>query len=568
MTSPPPTESPVPLVLNVDDDEAARYVKTRILRRAGFEVVEVGDGESALRVAPERMPDVVLLDVRLPDISGIEVCRRLKADPVTQELLVLQTSAALVSTEDRARGLRGGADHYLAQPFGADELVASVQALLRIRAAEASTRALAKHARATARELAAQNAWLELLAEATADLLAATDVDSMLGRLFARIGPALHLDAYFHYAIDGEQLRLVSHRGLDAEQAQAASRLTFGQTVCGQAALDRRAVAVRDVQASDEPRLAFIRSCGLDAYASTPLYAKDRLVGTLGFGRRDARPFGEDELRMLRTLCGSVAVARERILTEERLVEQAARMRELDIRKDEFLAMLAHELRNPLAPLTNALALLARRESFSEPGHRALDMADRQVKQLRRLVDDLLDVGRITRGKIVLRPESIALTDALQGAVDAVQSRTDGRRQTVVLDWPAAAVRLVADPVRLAQVLENLLNNASKFTPEGGTIRVAGMLLHDMLEVRIIDDGIGIDPSEIEAIFELFEQGDHGSDRAQGGLGIGLALARQLVELHGGTLDARSEGRGRGATFVVRLPRVGIATSAPWDASA
>ena len=548
------------LVLNVDDDDTARYVKTRILRQAGFVVREADCGAQALELARTEHPGVVVLDVRLPDISGIEVCRRLKADEATADILVLQTSAALVGTEDRVRGLQGGADHYLAQPFSADELVASVQALLRIHRAERSMRAEAHRAQATADALAARNVWLELLAETTADLLAATDVDTMLGQLFERIAPALQLDVYFHYALEGDALVLASHRGLTARQAADNARLALGQAVCGQVARSGRPQAVCQLQQSDDQAMALLRACGLDAYACVPLLTKRQLVGTLGFGRRRSQPFTEDELRFLRTLGSSVAVARERLVFERQLVEQAQRMREADRRKDEFLAMLAHELRNPLAPIFNAVRLLGRTEPLTETGRRAVGMVDRQARQMRRLVEDLLEVSRITRGVIELQPEPMVLDQAIQHAIEAVLPASQDKRQALEVAAPAWPVRLVADPARIAQVLENLLTNAVKFTPAGGTIRVEVAEVRqadqpaEAIEIRVTDNGIGLEPAKLDSVFELFVQVEPSVGEHQGGLGIGLAMVRRLVELHGGSVRAESAGLGQGAAFVVRLP--------------
>lgn len=229
-------------------------------------------------------------------------------------------------------------------------------------------------------------------------------------------------------------------------------------------------------------------------------------------------------------------------------------LREGDRRKDEFLAMLAHELRNPLAPITNALALLERSEPLTGRGRQALGLAQRQTRQMQRLVDDLLEVSRITRGKIELRCEALSVQAAVHAAVEAQLSGIEERRQTVSVALPERPIRIVADPARISQVLDNLLANARKFTPEGGAIRVEVEALADAVELRVIDSGIGIAPEKIGQLFELFQQLDVTLDRAQGGLGIGLALVKRLVELHGGSVRADSAGVGQGSTFAVRLP--------------
>jgi PAS domain S-box-containing protein len=230
-------------------------------------------------------------------------------------------------------------------------------------------------------------------------------------------------------------------------------------------------------------------------------------------------------------------------------------LQEADRRKDEWLAMLSHELRNPLAPLVNAHRLLARSDALGEKDRAALEMAQRQTRQLCRLVDDLLEVNRVSRGKIRLRREPMSVTEAVEAAIATVQPDFDRKRQQVEVAGPAGPVSIVADPVRIAQVLENLLHNASKFSPDGGAIRVEIEDGSALVEIRVIDDGIGMDPAQLESIFDLFTQADRSLARTESGLGIGLAVVRQMVELHGGRVFARSNGPGRGSKLTVGLPR-------------
>jgi len=248
------------------------------------------------------------------------------------------------------------------------------------------------------------------------------------------------------------------------------------------------------------------------------------------------------------------------ITEQQRLVEGLQRA---DRAKDEFLAMLGHELRNPLAPVINSLRLLDRTGPMTEVGRRAVAMIDRQTRHMKRLVDDLLEVSRITRGKIELRPEPLSIGSAIHGAVDTVGSQTLQRGQRIEMVLPQTPVRIVADPVRLAQILENLLMNASKYTHAGGSIRIEARDRPDEVEIRVVDDGIGIAPDQIPNLFEMFRQLDSTLDRAQGGLGIGLAMVKRLAELHGGRVSAHSEGLGRGSTFTVVLPHRCATVAAP-----
>ncbi|MGZ5949277.1 MAG: ATP-binding protein [Isosphaeraceae bacterium] len=244
----------------------------------------------------------------------------------------------------------------------------------------------------------------------------------------------------------------------------------------------------------------------------------------------------------------------ERRRLERQTQEQAAALADQDRRKDEFLAMLSHELRNPLAPIHNALILIRLGQQEPRPEVRqAYDIIDRQVENLVRLVDDLLDLGRITSGKIQLQKERIDLAAVIARAIEGARPLIDARRHTLEVNLPEAPVPVEADPVRLAQVLWNLLNNAAKYTPDGGRITLEVERGNGAV-VRIRDTGIGIAPEMLPKVFDLFTQMDRSLDRAEGGLGIGLTLVRRLTEMHGGTVAATSEGQGQGCEFVVHLP--------------
>jgi signal transduction histidine kinase len=261
-------------------------------------------------------------------------------------------------------------------------------------------------------------------------------------------------------------------------------------------------------------------------------------------------------IRQVATLFDSLREASRVQRDKERAREQAvAALREADRRKDEFLAMLGHELRNPLAPLRNAIRVLSRTLEEGTPQRRAVDMSDRQVGRLIRLVDDLLDVSRITEGKIVLHREPTPIGAAVADAADTIRPAIEARGQRLTVRLPQTAPVVLADGVRLAQVFENLLSNASKYTDPGGAIDVEVEDGAGQVRIRVRDTGIGLEPEQFERVFELFTQVDTSRGRAEGGLGIGLSLVRQLVELHGGTVSVSSDGPGCGACFVVTLPR-------------
>ena len=260
-----------------------------------------------------------------------------------------------------------------------------------------------------------------------------------------------------------------------------------------------------------------------------------------------ASPIRDETARTVGTIIEARDIRREK--------ETMHALREADRRKDEFLAMLAHELRNPLAPLTNALRVLELGAGLGAREQAMLAMAKRQTGQLRRLVDDLLEVSRISRGKIVLRPGRVAVDDAVRQAVESVDHEISRRGHAVDVRLPDAPIFVRADPARLAQILENLLNNACKYTPDGGRIGVAVIDQGEHVDLRITDNGVGIEPDQVSRLFELFQQIDVTLDRSAGGLGIGLAMVKHLVSLHGGRVWAESGGRGLGTTFTVRLPK-------------
>jgi two-component system CheB/CheR fusion protein len=250
------------------------------------------------------------------------------------------------------------------------------------------------------------------------------------------------------------------------------------------------------------------------------------------------------------------AQAAQKLLTESRdeLQRVNAELSEADRRKDEFLAVLAHELRNPLAPIRNAVHYLGLKASPDPALRNARDIIDRQVKHLVRLVDDLLDISRISSGKIGLRKERVSLALIVTNAVEASRPVIESENHQLTVTLPAEPVYLDADLTRLAQVLQNLLNNAAKYTPPGGKIGLHAEFDGHSVAIRVVDTGIGIPRGMLPRVFDLFTQVDRSIERSSGGLGIGLTLVQRLVELHGGTVEARSEGPDKGSEFIVRVP--------------
>ena len=297
--------------------------------------------------------------------------------------------------------------------------------------------------------------------------------------------------------------------------------------------------------------LGALQSMHPTSYLCAPIKGRGGILGAITFLMADSgRRFGADDRSLAEDLANRAAVALENVRLYAALQEAARH-------KDEFLATLAHELRNPLAPIKNTLALLDHRDSGTADLAESLPMMGRQVSRLAHLVDDLLDIARISRGKINLRPERVDLTAAVRQAIEAVRPLLDERKHQLIVETPAEPILIDADPTRLEQIFWNLLNNAAKYSDPGGRIDFRAERIESQAVIRVRDSGYGIEAGMLSRIFEMFVQAGPKEERFQGGLGIGLSLVRSLVQLHHGTIEALSEGLGLGSEFVVRLPATG-----------
>jgi signal transduction histidine kinase/CheY-like chemotaxis protein len=579
-----------PLQILVVDD-AQRNLDALEAALAGLDarVVKARSGAEALRQLLHQEFALVLLDVRMPALDGFETAELIRARDCSRETPIIFLTAYDHSREEETRGYALGAADFLAKPVVPEVLRSKVAVLIELQrktdevrrqaallqAAERRDheRALAEERRrwdeealrkevererAVAATMHRSNARLRLLTDVARDLLLRTDLDSIAARLFLLVNEHVGIQLCLHHRAREGALVLEGRAGVELGPASPLERLAPGEHFIGRAAAERRLVVAEDEPAAAEPPFAALRAAGLSACAAFPLVAGGHLHGVITFGSGQRGGFGPEELAALGLVCDQIAAALER----ERLVDE---LREADARKDRFLAMLGHELRNPLAPVLNALTVVDRTASLSPPVKGLVAGAERQIALMRRLLDDLLDISRIRSGKIELDRRRVDVARVVEDAVASVQAVVEERAQRLEVDVSGEALAVWGDAVRLRQAVGNLLHNAAKYTPREGNISLrAGRAGGDVV-LTVADDGIGIDAEVLPRIFEPFVQGERVPESVGGGLGLGLALVRTIVELHGGSATARSAGRGQGAELELRLPAAPEADAAVED---
>jgi PAS domain S-box-containing protein len=495
-------------ILNVDDYPPGLYARSRGLRQAGFTVLEATSGAETLQLAALHKPALVVLDVNMPDMSGLEVCRRLKGDPDTATVLVLHVSATATRGTDRLQALEHGADTYLVEPVESEELVATVRALLRLREAETALR----------------------------------DRDRQLQAILDHTPVILYMKA-----ADGRYL--LANREYERLSGRAAADLR-----------GRRDVELFDRETADALGAheweALAQRQAIEFEAPLGLGAADRTYHQIKFPIYDgtSQPYA---------VCTIATDITQRKLAEREYQallsrEQSAR-REAEAAnraKDDFLATLSHELRTPISAVLGWTQVLTAAKPDEETLNRALESIVRNARQQVQLIDDLLDLSRIIAGKLRLEVRPVDLVPAVLAAVETTRPAAQAKEIQITSQLDPGTCAVMGDPDRLQQIFWNLLSNAVKFTPAGGRIDVRLKSLDTQAEVSVIDNGAGIAQELIPLIFDRFRQADATTSRVHGGLGLGLAIVRHLVELQGGKVSATSPGVGRGATFTVTLPIV------------
>lgn len=489
------------LVLQVDDNEANRYVVSRILTNAGFEVIEAGTGEGGLQQVNDQRPDLVILDVQLPDINGFEVCQRIKANPETASTPVLHLSASFVESRDRAQGLDSGADAYLAQPVEPIELIATIRALLRIRRAEDAALTLAQEWQTTFDAISDGVCLLDrqgrfLRCNIAQGQLVRQPIASLIGCPYQSVTP-----------VEKDELlaRAQVSRQRESQEVQSDDRW-FSITI-------------------------------------DPIFDAQDFTGAV---------------YILADITARKQAEAERAQLLER--EQAARSQAEAVNrlKDEFLATLSHELRSPLNAIIGWTQLLSSRKFDAATTTRAIETIGRNARAQAQLVEDLLDVSRIIQGKVRLNVQPLDMKPLIEAAIETMRPAAEAKEIHLqsVLDPRAGSI--AGDSDRLQQIVWNLVSNAIKFTPKSGRVQVRLEQVNSQVEVAISDSGQGIEPQFVPYVFDRFRQADSSTTRSYSGLGLGLAIVRHLVELHGGTVHAHSPGIGQGATFTVKLPLIPV----------
>lgn len=489
-----------PLVLVADDNADMRQYVVRVLG-AHYRTEAVSDGQAALAAACARTPDLILTDVMMPRLDGFGLLKALRDDPRTSGVPVIMLSAR-AGEESRIEGMQEGADDYLVKPFSGRELLVRVTAHLQ----------MARMRRESIAAIQASETQFRALISASSDAVYRMNADWTEMR---------HLQGREFIADTHEPNRSWLEKYIHPDDHRRVTEAI------------REAIRTKGVFELEHQVLRIDGTLGWTFSRAIPLMDKDGIV---------VEWFG---------MASDVSARKEAQEERERLV---VRLREEDQHKNEFLATLAHELRNPLAPIRNGLQIMRLVQGDADATERVRSMMERQLEQMVHLIDDLMDLSRISNGKIDLRRERIELAKAIQQAVDTSQPFIAQADHELLLKFPPGPIYVNADLTRLVQVFSNLLNNAAKFTERGGRIRLTVQEVGAEAVVLVQDNGIGISTEMLPHVFEMFTQIDGNLERSKGGLGIGLSIVRRLVEMHGGSIEARSEGLGKGSEFVVRLP--------------
>jgi len=534
-------------ILIVDDRLDKRVVFRTILEELDQNIVTASSGEEALRWLLDNDCAVILLDVNMPGMDGLETAELIRARRKSAHTPIVFITA-FADEMHTARGYSLGAVDYILSPVVPNILRSKVKALVQLHRLNAELKKRSDERVALVKEQAARSMAEEsqrrasFLAEATQVMASSLDVDTILKGASSLVVP---------YLADYGAIALVNDDG--TVRAQRSSSVAGWNPYMGThaASFDEKVAQLRS-HAIDNGTPESVKLAdggpGGEIHAF-PLVTRGKARGALLLALGPSgRSLAGADLSLADSLAGRAASALENCMLYEEI-------QRADQRKNEFLATLSHELRNPLAPMRAALHMLRGRAIDPDKSRSLLETMDRQVAQMTRLVEDLLDISRITRGAIELRRETLEVGAEVRNAIESCQGQIEVGGHKIAVKLPKEPLYVVADRVRMQQILENLILNACKYTEHGGLIEVSAESTIAEAVIRVTDNGIGIAPEKLSQVWELFVQVDESPERIRKGLGIGLALVRDLVRRHGGTVEAASEGLGSGSTFTVHLPR-------------
>jgi signal transduction histidine kinase/DNA-binding response OmpR family regulator len=561
-------------ILVVDDRPDKHVVFRAILDELDQNLYSATSGEEALRHVLQRDFAVILLDVNMPGLDGLETAAMIRSRTKSAHIPIIFITADYADELRISKGYSLGAVDYLSSPVVPEILRSKVKVFVDLYLLAEQAKRRAEERLALAEERAARaaaeraNARFAFLAQASAALSRSLEFDPTARELMRLAVPFL---------ADAAALTFPGEEGIEARTELAWSSALTGEPLCSESVPAVECGWWRDAIArvlgsgvsesfpevygthptsgpasapSAQPEIP--RGSPLHSLMIIPLLARGRTIGVISLGTTSAgRTIDADLVAVASDVASRAAIALDNALLYRKIHEQ-------DRRKNEFLAMLSHELRNPLAPITNAVHVLQTNDADAKKRDWAREVIGRQVKQLSRLVDDLLDVSRITQNKIELKVEAVDVAEVVAVAVETVRPLIDAQEHALSVLLPEQPMRIRGDFARLAQVLANLLNNATKYTDRNGRIALTAEQEGGEIVFRIRDSGIGIPSSALPTIFDLFTQVEQTLDRSQGGLGIGLTLVKRLVEMQGGSVSASSAGRNLGSEFTVRLPAMPI----------
>lgn len=504
-------------ILLVDDQPAKLLSYVAILEDLGENLIQANSGREALEHLLKNDIAVVLADVCMPDLDGFELAAMIRQHPRCQKTAVIFVSAIAMSDLDRMRGYAAGAVDYVPVPIVPEILRARVAVFADLyRKTQQLERMNAELERRVAERTAALEASTARLRESEERLSTILQNTSAVVSLWDAQNRIQHVNRRFEevFGVRGDDIRGRQAREVFPRDLAIAFELNNNRVMAERRPLELEETVTR----GDDVR----------AYTSIKAPLFDAEGGPQGV----------------------VSVSTD--ITDRKQIEET--LKEADRRKDEFLAMLSHELRNPLAPIRNAVQVLSLLGTSDARFREARDIIDRQVEHLTRLVEDLLDVSRLTRGKITLKTETPLLSEIVRAAVETSRPLIQQLEHSLSVRDGDPQIRIAGDQARLVQVVANLLANAAKFTPKGGHITLVTERAPDGAVIRVRDTGVGLTKAAQRRIFELFSQEETTLARSQGGLGIGLTLVKRLVEMHGGSVVVESDGPGRGSEFIVTLP--------------